>query len=67
MLGRLLSLFRGPQPAGPSQLLKSFSPAEQTISRQDVTAAQGEWIIEAAGTTTVRLYEVPNPTSNSAS
>jgi hypothetical protein len=61
MLGRLFSLFRTPQPAGPPKLLKSFTPAEQTIARQGVTAAQGQWAIEAAETVTVCLYEVPNP------
>jgi hypothetical protein len=60
MLNWLKSLFSGPKPAGPPQVLRAFAPGKPTIT-QGVRAAQDAWRIDATAQQTVRLFEVENP------
>jgi hypothetical protein len=60
MLNWLKSLFSGPKPAGPPQVLRAFAADKPTIT-QGVRAAQGAWRIDATAQQTVRLFEVENP------
>jgi hypothetical protein len=60
MLNWLKSLFSGPKPAGPPQVLRAFAAGKPTIT-QGVRAAQGAWRIDATAQQTVRLFEVENP------
>jgi hypothetical protein len=56
------SKFKPPEPTGPSLTIRSFSPgADQTVSRDCVTAEQGAWAVDVAEQQTVRLFEVANP------
>ncbi|MEW6262771.1 MAG: hypothetical protein AB1641_06805 [Thermodesulfobacteriota bacterium] len=55
----LKSLFKPPEPAGPPRSLRTFTPADQTISQDNVKPAEGGWLIEAKAKATVRLFEVP--------
>jgi hypothetical protein len=43
------------------KVLKAFGPDDKPLSRDDITADQGGWRIEAKGGRTVRLYEMANP------
>lgn len=61
MLGRVLSLFRPPQPVGPQQVLRGFSGADRPIDAVAMTAEDGGWRIEASGPRTVHLFEIPDP------
>jgi hypothetical protein len=62
MLNWLKSLFSGPKPAGPPQVLRAFALGKPTITQSGIRTEQGAWRIDAtAGQQTVRLFEVDNP------
>lgn len=61
MLKWLKSLFSGPQPAGPSQVLRAFAPDKATIAQSGIRADQGGWRIDATEKQTIRLFEVESP------
>jgi hypothetical protein len=61
MLKWLKSLFSGPQPAGPPQVLQAFAPGKATITQSGIRADQGGWRIDATEKQTIRLFEVENP------
>jgi hypothetical protein len=61
MLTWLKSLVSRPAPAGPPQVLRSFTTDQPTITRDDVRAELGGWRIDAAGQQTIRLFEVEDP------
>ena len=61
MLRWLKSLFSGPTPAGPPQVLRAFASNKPTITRDGIRAEQGTWRIDASGTRTIRLFEVEDP------
>ncbi len=64
MLRWLKSLFSVPalpEPAGPPQTLRAFSPGDATITRGCITAEQGGWRIDPGQAQTVRLFEVADP------
>ncbi len=42
-------------------ILKTFGPDDKPLSRDDITADQGGWRIEAKDGRTVRLFEIANP------
>jgi hypothetical protein len=61
MLNWLKSMFSGPKPAGPPQVLRAFAPDKPTITQSGIRAEQGAWRINATEKQTVRLFEVESP------
>jgi hypothetical protein len=61
MLKWLQSLFSGPKPAGPPQVLRAFAADQPTITQSSIRAEQGAWRIDATGKQTIRLFEVEDP------
>jgi hypothetical protein len=61
MLKWLKSLFSQPEPAGPPQLLRAFSPGQPTITQGGIRTEQNAWRIEATSPQTIRLFEIENP------
>jgi len=61
MLRWLQSLFSGPKPAGPPQVLRAFAADKPTITQGGIRAEQGAWRIDATGKQTIRLFEVEDP------
>ncbi|MBI4500543.1 MAG: hypothetical protein HY700_05220 [Gemmatimonadetes bacterium] len=61
MLKWLKSLFTGPRPAGPTQVVRAFSPGQPTITQGEIRAEQSGWRIDATGNQSIRLFEVENP------
>jgi len=61
MWNRLKSLFSGPKPTGPPQVLRAFALGKPTITQGGIRAEQGAWRIDATAQQTVRLFEVENP------
>ena len=57
----LKSLFSGPTPAGPPQVLRVFAAGQPTITQGGIRAEQGAWRIDATGKETFRLFEVEDP------
>ena len=61
MLRWLKSLFSGPTPAGPPQVLRAFAANKATITQGGIWAEQGGWRIDASGEQSIRLFEVEDP------
>ena len=62
MVNWLKSLFAGPKPTGPPQVLRAFAPDQPTITQSGIHVEHGAWQIDAgAEEQTVRLFEVENP------
>lgn len=62
MLRWLKSLFKGPEPAGPTQEFRSFSTSESTISQDSIAPEGDAWRVTGGPETqTARLFEVPDP------
>ena len=61
MLSRLKNLFRSPQPAGPAQTIKKFSPADATITKQPLLADSDGWSVELKNTQTIQLFKIDHP------
>src|SRR5215213_8215075 len=62
MLNWLNSLFAGPKPAGPPQLLRAFASDQPTITQSGIRVENGAWHIDArAEEQTIRLFVVENP------
>jgi hypothetical protein len=61
MLRWLKSLFSGPTPAGPPQVLRAFAANQPTITQGGIWAEQGGWRIDASGEQSIRLFEVEDP------
>ncbi len=59
MFDRLKSLFKMPEPAGPPEEIKSYTPADQTIARDNVTVNGESWKINIDGESSVKLFELP--------
>jgi hypothetical protein len=62
LLNWLKSLFAGPKPAGPPQVLRAFAADQPTITQPGIRVEDGAWHIDArAEEQTIRLFEVENP------
>jgi len=61
MFRKIVSLFKGPQPAGPIETIRRFTSTDQPIDTAAAHWADDAWRIEASGPTTVRLYEISDP------
>jgi hypothetical protein len=62
MLKWLKSLFSGPTPAGPPQVLRAFAADKPTITQDGIRAETGgAWRIDASEKQTIRLFEVEDP------
>ena len=61
MFDWLRSLFKQPEPAGPPQRIRSFSPSDRPITQDGVTVDQNGWRTESREKRTVRLFEIPDP------
>lgn len=61
MLTWLKSLFSGPRPAGPPQVLRTFSVDTPTITQGGIRTEQRAWRIDATAEQTIRLFEVEDP------
>ena len=59
MFAWLKSLFPKPVPVGEPEELKSFAAGEQTVTNDNVIAADGGWRITVEGNDSVRLFELP--------
>jgi hypothetical protein len=62
MLRWLKSLFSGPRPTGPSEVLRAFPSGTPTIAQAGIRVDQGTWRIATTADQTIRLFEVENPT-----
>jgi len=59
MFGWLKSLFSVPQPAGPSQILRSFPPSDRIISTDSITIEGDAWCVTGSDEgRTFHLFEV---------
>jgi hypothetical protein len=58
MFRKLASLFRDPEPAGPTKTIRRYTSADPPIDVTAVHWAEDAWRIEASGPMTVRMYEV---------
>ena len=54
-------LFRSPQPAGPIQSIRTFTPLDTTITKEVITADGNEWVVDVEETQTLRLFEIDSP------
>ena len=61
MLQRIKNLFRSPQPVGPAQSFKVFTPSDQMITQDLVPSAGEGWFAEIEKTHTFRLFEFNDP------
>jgi len=61
LLKWIRSLFSGPTPTGPPQVLRAFSPDQPTIAQAGIRADQGGWRIDATQEQTIRLFEAEHP------
>jgi hypothetical protein len=62
MVNWLKSLFAGPKPAGPPQVLRAFASDQPTITQSGIRVENGAWHIDAgAEEQAIRLFEVENP------
>ena len=59
MFGFIKSLFSGPQPAGPAELLKEFSVSEQVIDSDQAQVDMDGWKLNISEKGAVRLFELP--------
>lgn len=59
MLNWFKSLFKRPELAGPPKIIRKFSAADPSITRDGVSVEQDAWRIESRDKRTVRLFEVP--------
>ncbi len=59
MFNWLKSLFKMPEPAGPPEEIKSYTPADQTIAQDNVTVDGESWRIDIDGKSSVKLFELP--------
>ena len=57
----LRSIFTPPEPFGAPEKMRSFSTADQTLSKDCVTIEADGWLIDTAEERTIRLFEVPDP------
>ncbi len=57
----LKSRFKGPEPAGPPEPIRSFSVSDPTITQKTIEVDQDGWLIESDQAQTIRLFEVPEP------
>lgn len=57
----LKSLFKMPEPAGPPEKIKGFTPSDKTINQDSIKSENDVWIIETKEKNTIRLFEIPNP------
>ena len=58
MLRRIARLFKAPEPAGPPQVLRRFTSADQPIDAAAVAWVGDAWQVVADRPMTVRLYEI---------
>lgn len=61
MLQWIKNFFHQPQPAGPAQTIKKFSPSDATITKDILVSDDDGWSVETTETQTIRLFEVDNP------
>ncbi len=61
MLAWLKSLFRIPQPAGPSETIRAFRPPDRTLTQDGIAAAGEGWLAESKDGQSIRLFEVEAP------
>lgn len=61
MLKWLKSFFSVPQPAGPTESIRTFRPPMPTIERGSIAIEGDGWLIDAREKGTIRLFEVPDP------
>ncbi len=59
MFNWLKSLFKMPEPAGPPEEIKSYTPADQTIARDNITVDGESWKIEINREASVPMFELP--------
>ena len=60
-VGGLKMLFKRPKPAGPEEVLRSFTADDSTLGQEVEVTDEGAWRVVADGPLTVRLFEVKDP------
>lgn len=61
VLQRLTSLFKRPEPAGPPEVLRTFTTSDALLTRDGVTVDGEAWRIEFNEGRSVRLFEETEP------
>ena len=61
VLSRLKSLFRQPEPAGPSQVIRSYGISDQALTQDALTVENDAWRIAFDEALSVRLFEIEQP------
>lgn len=61
MLNALKAVFRKPRPSGPPQLIKSFTPADQTVAGAPLEARDDGWYARLDQAQTLRLFAYEPP------
>jgi hypothetical protein len=61
MFRKIAALLKGPQPAGPTETIRSFTNADPPIDAGAARRIDDAWRIEARSPMTVRLYEIAEP------
>ena len=61
MLAAIRSLIKGPEPTGPTRLVRAFGPGDQTLSRAFMAVAGDAHFAQVAEPQSLRLYEFKLP------
>ncbi len=61
MLDRLRSMFKRPEPAGPTETLRTFTASDRPITESGISTDEGGWRIDAREPGSVRLFELDEP------
>lgn len=61
MLEWMKSLFKTPRPSGPPQEVARFTTSNSTITQEGIAPEGDLWRVDAAGSHTIRLFEVIDP------
>ncbi|MGH6932932.1 MAG: hypothetical protein ACREEE_10930 [Dongiaceae bacterium] len=63
MLNRMLNLFGSPEPTGPQEIVRAFTPSDRPIDATLMVPAEAGWQITATEPRTVHLFEISEPDS----
>ena len=58
MLKWLKSIFAGPQPSGPPEIIRTFGVSDPILSSDRATVTEDGWLMAASNDQTVRLFEL---------
>ena len=61
MFEKLKEKLKGPEPAGPPEIVRAFDSSDRPISQDGIAEEEGGWRIDSAEPRTVRLFELDDP------